>query len=70
LANSASTGSTGDSRRYHSLRFIADILGGIYIPIMQGGSHTYHTAKSGYSKALRIEHADNKNRLYWMERSG
>ncbi|MDI1293806.1 MAG: hypothetical protein PSV18_13825 [Methylobacter sp.] len=35
LANSASVSSTGDSRRYHSLRFIADVLGGVYIPVMQ-----------------------------------
>jgi hypothetical protein len=38
LADSASASSTGDSRRYHMLRFIADVLGGIDIPVMQGAT--------------------------------
>jgi len=38
LANSASISSTGDSRRYYSLRFIADVFGGIYVPIMQSAA--------------------------------
>ena len=38
LANGASASSTGDSRRYHTLRFVADVLGGIDIPVMQGAT--------------------------------
>lgn len=34
LADSASVSSSGDSRRYHTLRFIADVLGGIDVSIM------------------------------------
>jgi hypothetical protein len=35
MTNSASVGSTGDSRRYHTLRLKADVFGCVYIPIVQ-----------------------------------
>ena len=35
LADSASASSTGDSRRYHTLRFSADVLGGVNVSIVR-----------------------------------
>jgi hypothetical protein len=35
LANNASISSTGDSRRYQTVRFTADVLGGVHVSIVQ-----------------------------------